>query len=201
MTDNGNTTSCAFPEPDDWGGWVNFWCRDDTGNVDCVPEPLRPAIAHLVRPDGYLKNPDSIPNTPYKIARWFHISSSGKPRPPWIGTGLTPYDARRLWEDEQARVAAEAQAVEDAKADLYFIQSSDDGPIKIGITGLPIRKRMKALQTAHPFQLHLRALIKAEGMRETEYHARFAAHRLHGEWFVAAPEILAEIDRLKALPA
>ncbi len=45
----------------------------------------------------------------------------------------------------------------------------------------------------------LRILAKTEGSRTQEraYHARFAAIRLHGEWFERTPEIEAEIERLK----
>lgn len=31
---------------------------------------------------------------------------------------------------------------------------------------------------------------------ERDYHARFAAHRLRGEWFAPHPDILAEIEHL-----
>lgn len=198
MFDDDPSTLTEFPEPDDLPGWINIWCRDDTGNIDCVPACLRPNVARGVRPDGWLRQPDMMPDTPYKLARWNHIGQ-GKPQPPWIGDGITPDTIRRAWESRQAALAAEAQRAVDLQSDLYFIQSGESGPIKIGITGMKIEKRMKALQTAHPFKLRLLVLVKGDAMRETEYHARFAEHRLEGEWFAPHPNILTEIERLKAV--
>lgn len=184
-----------FPSSDDWEGWVDLWCRDDTGNIDCVPDVLRGAVAHLVTPDGWLKQPDMIPNTPYKIARWSHIGS-GHPKPPWIGTGMTPSDVRREWERLKAEAQARADAIIASRTDLYFIQSAD-GPIKIGLSG-DVRKRIKGLQSSSPMKLALLCEVKGGGLMESDYHARFSAHRLHGEWFHPHPDILAEIERLNA---
>jgi hypothetical protein len=198
MFDDDPTTLTDFPEPDDLPGWINIWCRDDTGNLDCVPACLRDNVAEWVRPDGWIKDPDIVPNTPYKLARWFQFGE-GRPVPPWIGDGITPDAMRDAWERRQAEIAAAAQRELDSLADLYFIQSGECGPIKIGITGMKIERRMKALQTAHPFKLRLLLLVKGEAMQETEYHARFADHRLEGEWFNPHPDILAEIERLQLL--
>ena len=187
-------TTHQFPASDDWGGWVDVWCREDTGNIDCVPECLRSTVEDLVTPEGWMKYPDMIPNTPYKCARWMH--DSRLPSPPWIGTGMTPDQARRAWQDHLDKIEADRAAEIAARGDLYFIQSGTDGPIKIGMTGYRIERRMKALQTAHPFKLVLLALVRGAGIDEPEYHARFAEHRLEGEWFRPAPELLAEIERL-----
>lgn len=80
--------------------------------------------------------------------------------------------------------------------DLYFI-GADDGPIKIGFSANP-KVRLRSLQLASPFPLRLLAVVKDESHLEREYHKRFAAHRLHGEWFERCPEIQAEIDRINA---
>lgn len=82
---------------------------------------------------------------------------------------------------------------------VYFIQS-EQGPVKIGISAA-VRKRLSTLQSAHPAKLHLRATICAGPSIERAYHRRFAAHRLHGEWFAPHPDILAEIERLKGMAA
>lgn len=80
---------------------------------------------------------------------------------------------------------------------VYFLQAST-GHIKIGTTGnLPLR--IEGLRNSCPVHLDLLAAVKGDRATENKFHATFAAHRLHGEWFAPHPEILAEIDRLKAM--
>jgi hypothetical protein len=74
---------------------------------------------------------------------------------------------------------------------VYFIQAGD-GPIKIGVATNP-KRRLAVLQTANPHPLKLLATKAGGAWREIEYHSRFAAHRLQGEWFSPHPDILAEI--------
>ena len=76
----------------------------------------------------------------------------------------------------------------------YFIQA-ETGQIKIGLAKDP-RERLRTLQTGSPVALRLLAFIAGGYDAEQGYHARFAAHRLHGEWFAPHPDILAEITRL-----
>lgn len=72
---------------------------------------------------------------------------------------------------------------------VYFIEC--DGHIKIGVTSGSIKKRFHALATAHHRPLTLLATITdKDGGLEFALHQRFAAHRIRGEWFTAAPEIL-----------
>jgi hypothetical protein len=43
--------------------------------------------------------------------------------------------------------------------------------------------------------------VTAGGLHvELEYHQRFRAHHLRGEWFERCPEIEAEIERLNTSP-
>lgn len=77
---------------------------------------------------------------------------------------------------------------------VYFI-GAESGPIKIGIAVQP-GERLKTLQTSHHERLNLLAVCEGGQTLEREYHKRFAAHRLHGEWFERHPDILAEIERL-----
>lgn len=77
---------------------------------------------------------------------------------------------------------------------IYFI-GADSGPVKIGYSVNP-KVRMRQLQAASPRRLKILAQVIGEPEDERAYHARFAAHRLHGEWFERHPDILAEIDRL-----
>jgi hypothetical protein len=72
---------------------------------------------------------------------------------------------------------------------VYFIQAKDGGPIKIGYAS-DARARLRQLQTSHHRRLVLRRVIKSgTPENERELHARFAAHRLVGEWFRADPEV------------
>lgn len=79
---------------------------------------------------------------------------------------------------------------------VYFVQA-ENGRIKIGTTKY-LDWRMKTLRGQSPLALEL--LCSASGGRREEraYHAQFAAHRLHGEWFEPHPDILAEIERLNS---
>lgn len=95
-----------------------------------------------------------------------------------------------------AREAGMEASRKQREAQVYFIQTLN-GEIKIGMAIDP-QARMRGLQTSHPAQLTMLACCIGGHEQERQYHARFAAHRLHGEWFRPAPEILAEIDRLKA---
>jgi hypothetical protein len=77
---------------------------------------------------------------------------------------------------------------------VYFI-GSELGQVKIGMARVPER-RLRELQTSHPAKLTILATCEGGHEREQGYHRKFAAHRLHGEWFERCPEIEAEIARL-----
>lgn len=78
----------------------------------------------------------------------------------------------------------------------YFI-GAGRGRIKIGYSSNP-EARMAAFQAGSPVRLQILALAPGGMAREVAYHAQFQAHRAYGEWFARAPEIVAEIERLKA---
>ncbi len=94
---------------------------------------------------------------------------------------------RKRWVDGEFQTPTD-------KSLVYFIASAN-GPIKIGIAN-DIEQRLRGLQTANPVALRLLASRTGGRAQEQEYHKRFAAHRLHGEWFDQHPDILAEIERL-----
>ena len=79
---------------------------------------------------------------------------------------------------------------------VYFVQA-ENGLIKIGSTNY-IEDRMKSLSSQSPLGLTLLATVRGDRAKEFAYHLRFAAHRLHGEWFQRCPEIEAEIERLNS---
>ena len=77
---------------------------------------------------------------------------------------------------------------------IYFIGPAN-GPIKIGFAKR-LSFRLRELQLANSYPLGVLASVEGPMLLEREYHHKFAAHRLHGEWFSRAPAILAEIERL-----
>jgi hypothetical protein len=86
---------------------------------------------------------------------------------------------------------------EAVKEQLVYFIATQSGPIKIGIAINP-DGRCKSLQTSHHERLEVLATCPGGQELEQVYHKRFAAHRLHGEWFERCPEILGEIERLAA---
>jgi hypothetical protein len=50
------------------------------------------------------------------------------------------------------------------------------------------------MQAHSPAVLVILHTEPGNGREERELHAQFSAHRLHGEWFTPAPDILAEIE-------
>lgn len=78
---------------------------------------------------------------------------------------------------------------------VYFIQAQT-GQIKIGIAANP-ELRLCSLQTGSPVTLTLLATCPGGRPLEAEYHRRFAASRLHGEWFLPTPDVCAVIEAVK----
>ncbi len=70
---------------------------------------------------------------------------------------------------------------------IYFVQD-DEGAIKIGYTTTDPKRRLAALQTAAKKALVLIGSVRGTTQTERELHARFAGHRLRGEWFSSAIE-------------
>lgn len=80
---------------------------------------------------------------------------------------------------------------------VYFIREKGTGCIKIGKT-TDVRGRIKGLQTGSPQGLQLLAVVPGYTEVEDRMHRRFAAHRVSGEWFRPAAELLAFIDGVLA---
>jgi hypothetical protein len=76
---------------------------------------------------------------------------------------------------------------------VYFIQSSNGGPIKIGRVGRAdaLRNRLDALQTGSPYPLRVLRVIPGDLATEQELHLRFAQWRVSGEWFMPSRELAA----------
>lgn len=65
---------------------------------------------------------------------------------------------------------------------VYFITCRKTGTVKIG-SSLEPHVRLKELQTAHPFELKVEAILPGGVEEEHDMHRRFADERLRGEWF------------------
>ena len=77
---------------------------------------------------------------------------------------------------------------------LYFIQSGDNGPVKIGKAD-NVQYRMISLQTGNPERLHLLATFPMEdGLSEEKIHALLEGYRIRGEWY--EPRIARDTIRL-----
>jgi hypothetical protein len=70
------------------------------------------------------------------------------------------------------------------------MRESTDGPVKIGST-TSLGARHKQMQCGNPRPLMLVWTLPGALAEERALHAKFAAHRLGGEWFAPADEILA----------
>ena len=75
---------------------------------------------------------------------------------------------------------------------IYFIQSETGGSVKIGFATDP-DKRLGGLQVGRTDTLRILGVIRSRRSKEGELHEQFAAHRVRGEWFKPAPEIIAYI--------
>lgn len=76
---------------------------------------------------------------------------------------------------------------------VYFVRSGE--LVKVGTsTNLP--QRLASLRTMSPLPLEVLAVAAGGHAEERTVHERFAHLRQHGEWFTAAPELLAYIAQI-----
>lgn len=78
-------------------------------------------------------------------------------------------------------------------AGVYFVRSGN--LIKIG-TSTNVNARLAALRTMSALPLELMAVAEGGYTEEGAVHQRFASLRQHGEWFTAAPELLAFVAEI-----
>ena len=79
---------------------------------------------------------------------------------------------------------------------VYFIQSVNGGPIKIGTAKRPDR-RLFFLQTANPYPLIIIGVAAGGRIAETTLHRRFGASRIgSSEWFEPTDDLIALIGTL-----
>ncbi len=78
---------------------------------------------------------------------------------------------------------------------VYFVRAKLSGYIKIGFTRVP-NKRIGTIMTDCPEPVELIGKIAGSLADERALHARFADHRLNGEWFRPAPELIEYVEAL-----
>jgi len=101
-----------------------------------------------------------------------------------------------VWRFWQGIPHGEAVSWANVPAVVYFIQSGEDGPIKIGwtSTGNPWG-RCAALQTGSPEELEVVGFFVGPQSEERRLHEKFAEHRIRGEWFAPVHDLKVEIGR------
>lgn len=81
---------------------------------------------------------------------------------------------------------------------VYFLRPvGAEGPVKIGCSVAPY-DRLTSYQKFAPVPLEMVALIKGGLDLERRFHAAFADHHSHHEWFLEAPAITAAIQAVNA---
>ena len=75
-----------------------------------------------------------------------------------------------------------------ADHDVYFMQPTGGGPIKIGIS-CDVRARLTTLRSFSPRGLELLAVIPGSAFREQLLMLHLDEFRMEGEWFQSRPEV------------
>ncbi len=123
--------------------------------------------------------------------------------PGGVVLGKLPHPGEPTFDNAYLKMLAvmEGETVPDylypVMSSVYFIGCEQ--AIKIGVAKR-VESRLATIQTHCPLKVAVLAVVEGTRALEQEYHSRFAAHRLHGEWFAPHPDLLAEIARLGAKP-
>lgn len=81
---------------------------------------------------------------------------------------------------------------------VYFMRPIGmDGPVKVGNSRHP-HQRLEAYNGIAPFALEIVATIPGDGGVERQFHALFAEHWSHHEWFLAGPVVTETIKSVQA---
>lgn len=81
---------------------------------------------------------------------------------------------------------------------IYFIQSGEAGPIKIGTVKSNVKGRLASFQTGSAEELRLLKVMLGGRIEERKLHLQFAEHRIRqrNEWFHPASEIMEFVEAL-----
>lgn len=86
---------------------------------------------------------------------------------------------------------------DDDATQVYFIVADAVRRVKIGIT-TDLRLRFETLQAFSPVELRVAAFMDGPLQLERSFHQKFAAYRLHGEWFRMVPALEEEIRAIQS---
>ena len=75
------------------------------------------------------------------------------------------------------------------KGFVYFVQSVGGEAIKIGFAK-DVRKRLRALQGASPYQLKVLLVLEGGQKFETELHRKFKKSKLMNEWYKPSTDLI-----------
>lgn len=84
---------------------------------------------------------------------------------------------------------------------LYFVQTGESGPIKIGISTLAnMKSRVTSLQTSNAEKINVLAVLIVANPQylEENLHNHLSEHRMNGEWFRPDDRILSFVALAKA---
>lgn len=87
------------------------------------------------------------------------------------------------------RLCVQAGAVTPTTLRWVYFVADGAGHVKIGHT-LDVAARVRELQTCNAFELVVLSVLRGGSETEHALHQRFAEHRVRGEWFRLAPEIV-----------
>jgi hypothetical protein len=100
---------------------------------------------------------------------------------------------RRYYRLKQAGRAPKSK-LRDGRGGIYFVQEGGGGPIKIGYSKHSPTLRVQGGQIFNPRPLRIIATMPGTRRDETRLHDRVAHLWVTGEWFAAAPELVAFIQ-------
>lgn len=104
------------------------------------------------------------------------------------------------WRAQQATKAPSSFVAVDAPSapGVYAIRSGHY--VKIG-RATNIRRRLLQIQSAHPEEVTLLAVLSEHESDESYFHREFVLHRHRGEWFRIEGSVRAYLEKLGALEA
>jgi hypothetical protein len=87
---------------------------------------------------------------------------------------------------------------------IYIVRVLTTDYVKIGFTAGSVKKRIKSLQNANPMGLSLIRQVEGTRAGEIEFHERFSAKKVRGEWFLFDPQMMVftpDIDFIEHKPS
>jgi hypothetical protein len=92
---------------------------------------------------------------------------------------------------QEAEAPMHGESTQDDGPVVYFVQSENGGPVKIGYVNRAsgLTARLAALQTGCAYPLRVVKTVPGGSQMEQLMHGRFERWRLSGEWFLPSKEI------------